>query len=50
LTQRELAARLGLHPNSVARMERDEMRITRAMALAVQAVTRPATTKRGGRR
>jgi len=50
LTQRELAANLGLHPNSVARMERDEMTVTRAMGLAVQAVTAPPPTARRRRR
>jgi transcriptional regulator with XRE-family HTH domain len=32
LTQRALAERLGVHPNSVARMERSELRISAPVA------------------
>ena len=46
LTQVELARRLGVHPNSVARMERDEMTITKAMAIAITAVTAPRRKER----
>jgi transcriptional regulator with XRE-family HTH domain len=39
LSQRALAKRLGLHWNSVARMERDELPVREVVALAVRYVT-----------
>jgi transcriptional regulator with XRE-family HTH domain len=47
LSQRALAETLGLHPNSLARMERDELRIREVVALAVRSVTAPKP--KGGR-
>lgn len=35
LTQRQLAATLGLHWNSIARMERDELPIVKQTELAI---------------
>ena len=36
LTQAELAERIGMHPNSVARMERGELAISARTAAAVR--------------
>lgn len=36
LTQAELAARLGMHPNTIARMERGELAISARTAAAVR--------------
>jgi transcriptional regulator with XRE-family HTH domain len=49
LTQRELAARVGVTPTTVARWERGEVRITEPMSrlLRLLAGTAPATPKRG---
>ena len=41
-SQRTLAQRLGLHPNTVARMERGELRIPVVVGLAVVCVCRHA--------
>ena len=51
LTQRELAAKVGVTTTSLARWERDEVRITEPMArlLRLLATTVP-TTPKGGRR
>ena len=48
LSQRALAKRLGLHWNSVARMERGELPVREVVALAVRYVTSAPQTK-GGR-
>jgi len=52
LTQRELAERVGVTTTSLARWERDEVRITEAMArfLRLLATTVPTTSKGGSRR
>jgi transcriptional regulator with XRE-family HTH domain len=47
LSQRVLAKRLGLHWNSVARMERGELPIREVVALAVRYVT-SAPKRKGG--
>jgi len=39
LTQSELAHQLGIHKNTIARMERDELKIVRAIELAVKFLT-----------
>jgi ribosome-binding protein aMBF1 (putative translation factor) len=44
LSQRALATKLGLHWNSVARMERGELPVREVVALAVAAVCPPRTT------
>ena len=46
LSQRALAKRLGLHWNSVARMERGELPVREVVALAVRYVTSAAKPKR----
>jgi transcriptional regulator with XRE-family HTH domain len=43
LSQRALAAKLGLHWNSVARMERGELPVREVVALAVASVTSAPT-------
>jgi len=40
LTQSELAERLGMHPNTVARMERGELLISRRTATALRVLAR----------
>ena len=51
LTQRELAARAGVHWNTIARQERDEVRITEPMARLYKLLaTTVPTTEKGGRR
>ena len=50
LTQKALAARLELHPNYLATLERDEAPIRAVVALAVRSVTaRPVRQRRGHR-
>jgi DNA-binding XRE family transcriptional regulator len=48
LSQRGLAAKLGLHWNTLARMERDEIPVREVVALAVRYVT-SAPQPKGGR-
>jgi transcriptional regulator with XRE-family HTH domain len=36
LTQRDLGAKLGLHKNTIARMERDELPVVKTTELAVR--------------
>ena len=48
LTQKELGAELGIHKNSVARMERGEFPIIRTTELAVKYLLL-METKKGGR-
>jgi len=51
LTQRKLAARAGVHWNTIARQERDEVRITEPMARLYKLLaTTVLTTPKGGRR
>jgi transcriptional regulator with XRE-family HTH domain len=47
LTQKALAARLGLTANHVAQLERGEVRIREVVALAARTVTAPRS--KGGR-
>ncbi len=42
LTQVELAERIGVHANSVARWERDEVRITEPVARLIQLLAKTA--------
>jgi transcriptional regulator with XRE-family HTH domain len=49
LSQRALAKRLGLHWNSLARMERDELPVREVVALAVRYVTSVPKPKGGTR-
>jgi DNA-binding XRE family transcriptional regulator len=46
LTQKAMAERLGLHWNSVARMERDEMTISEPVARLVRLLARLAPRRR----
>ena len=39
LTQNELGRELGIHKNTIARMERDELAIARVVELAVKFLT-----------
>ena len=39
LTQEELACELGIHKNTIARMERDELAIAKVVELAVKFLT-----------
>jgi DNA-binding XRE family transcriptional regulator len=47
LTQRELAERLGLHWNSIARMERDELPIVKQTELSLRYLLLVKTLKGG---
>ena len=47
LTQGQLGAELGIHPNTIARMERDELEIARVVELAVKFLT--SKKQRGAR-
>jgi len=50
LTQRELAAKVGVTTTSLARWERDEVRITEPMARLLKLIaTTVPTTPKGGR-
>jgi DNA-binding transcriptional regulator YiaG len=46
LTQRQLADRLGVHWNSVARWERDEVRIAEPVARLVRMLAQPHSPRR----
>ena len=50
LTQRELAAKVGVTTTSLARWERDEVRITEPMARYLALLATVPTTPKGGRR
>jgi len=50
MTQKELGEALGVHWNSVARMERDEFPIIRTTELAVKYLLVMKTKKRGKRK
>jgi len=50
LTQRELAERAGVHSNTIARQERDEVRITEPMARLFKLLATVPTTSKGERR
>ena len=50
LTQRQLATRAGVHWNTVARWERDEVRITEPMARFLALLAKPVPTARKGGR
>jgi transcriptional regulator with XRE-family HTH domain len=50
LTQRELATRAGVHWNTIARQERDEVRITEPMARLFKLLATVPTTAKGERR
>jgi transcriptional regulator with XRE-family HTH domain len=49
LSQRKLAVKLGIHWNTVARMERDELAVREVVALAVRSVCSMPQPKKGGR-
>jgi transcriptional regulator with XRE-family HTH domain len=49
LSQRQLATKLGLHWNSVARMEREELPVRAVVALAVRSVVSAPTSRKGRR-
>jgi DNA-binding transcriptional regulator YiaG len=50
LTQRALAARLGVHQLTVSRWECDRVRVTEPMARLLRLLVTTAPTTKGGRR
>jgi DNA-binding transcriptional regulator YiaG len=50
LTQVTLAARLGVHPLTVSRWERGQVRVTEPMARLLRLLATVPTTRKGGRR
>lgn len=50
LSQRALAARLGVHWNTLARWERDELPIRDVVALSIRSVAVPKPPPKRGRR
>jgi transcriptional regulator with XRE-family HTH domain len=46
LSQREFAPRVGLQPNSLARLERDERQVSETLAILARLLARDAPQKR----